>query len=329
MAKQLLVINRQFKLKENFSKEIFKISSAKYIRRFWKEGILPFISNYDVRAEWNESTDEAKINILNRLGINIPIVKESKIKCLFDGIAQEVIKEIRIAKNSIKIAMAWFTNFDIFNILKEKLEENIDIAMITNNDLINNGGYCLNLNELIVCGMKIYLMEYPDLLHHKFCIIDDKTLMSGSYNWTFFSEEINRENLIIIKDDNEVVQSYKEEFQSLIKGKAPIVQMPSSVPERPEYDRSSFKQYISEELVIRTKRKIGNTLTNLKKAKSLSPQTPTVIKALKEYNIQGDNSSLTLEQMEREANENACLCKCLHNASVCKVPYYVKFSNKY
>ena len=69
--------------------------------------------------------------------------------------------------------------------------------------------------------------------------------------------------MILIKDDNDTIQTYLDEFNMLIK-KYPIVsEMPESVPEKPEYDRSSFKQYISEELVLRSKKRIGNIKDNI------------------------------------------------------------------
>ena len=42
-----------------------------------------------------------------------------------------------------------------------------------------------------------------------------------------------------------------------------VYKMPETVPDRPQYDRSSFKQYISDELVLRAKRNIGNRRQNL------------------------------------------------------------------
>ena len=89
----------------------------------------------------------------------------------------------------VGIRCSWSTNFDLFNCIKAALNRNIQVTLVTNNDLINNGGYCLNFDELIDCGLKLHLVEYPEMLHYKFCIIDDSTIITGSYNWTFYAEE--------------------------------------------------------------------------------------------------------------------------------------------
>lgn len=51
-------------------------------------------------------------------------------------------------------------------------------------------------------------------MHHKFCVIDDKIAITGSYNWTYYAETRNVEN-IIISDNPEIVNGYASEFQRL------------------------------------------------------------------------------------------------------------------
>ena len=53
-------------------------------------------------------------------------------------------------------------------------------------------------------------------MHHKFCIIDDEVLITGSYNWTYNAENRNIEN-IVISDVSSVVEEYKREFSRLVR----------------------------------------------------------------------------------------------------------------
>ena len=51
-------------------------------------------------------------------------------------------------------------------------------------------------------------------MHHKFVLLDELTVVTGSYNWTFASEEQNYENLLILRDPR-LVATYREEFDAL------------------------------------------------------------------------------------------------------------------
>ena len=305
IAKQLLAVNRVLKIHQGLTKELFKISNNLYQTKFWSDGLIPYCSNVGIRKSWNSADEEGKQIILQRLGISLTPTKENSIECYFDDIEEVVLRNIISARTSIYACMAWFTNFNIYKAIRHKLDEGIKVVLLTNNDLINNGGYCLNFNELIDKGLELYLADYPELIHHKFCIVDEQLLMTGSYNWTFFSENINRENLIVIKDDQDAISSYMDEFFMLIEIYEAVEEMPESVPEKPEYDRSSFKQYISEELVLRSKKRIGNVKDNILSAKRLSPMYTPVLQAISDFNIVEDNTSLTVEQIEQTANTAA------------------------
>ena len=221
------------------------------------------LNNSDERIEIN-NTDVFNMNIPKQL-VTLEIESKPKMdicKVYFENIFKILQEELSQARLNIKIAVSWFTNYKLFCLLKELQKKGIKIQLITNNDLINNGGYCLNLNELINDGVEVSLVEYPNLLHHKFCIIDNYTIINGSYNWTRFSEK-NYENIMVVKNNDTLISSFNLEFAKLFemaKYKC-ISTMPDIVPNRPEYDRSAFKQYITEELDIKASEE---TDTNIK-----------------------------------------------------------------
>ena len=51
-------------------------------------------------------------------------------------------------------------------------------------------------------------------MHHKFVVIDRKTLVNGSFNWTRQAVTGNREN-VVISSNEYVVRSFAEEFDRL------------------------------------------------------------------------------------------------------------------
>ena len=55
-------------------------------------------------------------------------------------------------------------------------------------------------------------------MHHKFAIIDNRLLLTGSYNWTFSANNRNDENLLII-DDPELIEVFENQFENLWSNK--------------------------------------------------------------------------------------------------------------
>jgi phosphatidylserine/phosphatidylglycerophosphate/cardiolipin synthase-like enzyme len=51
-------------------------------------------------------------------------------------------------------------------------------------------------------------------MHHKFAIIDNRILLTGSYNWTFSANHRNDENLMVI-DDPEIIEIFQNQFINL------------------------------------------------------------------------------------------------------------------
>jgi phosphatidylserine/phosphatidylglycerophosphate/cardiolipin synthase-like enzyme len=58
-------------------------------------------------------------------------------------------------------------------------------------------------------------------MHHKFALLDDSVLLTGSYNWTRGSDEQNYENLLVLREPP-VIKIYRREFEALWEEAQPI-----------------------------------------------------------------------------------------------------------
>lgn len=318
LAKQLIVANRKFHFRPSLYKELFCKCNGKYSAKMWKENLISYTSNSTIANLWKTGDATNRQLILKRLGISLPEPEIRKIETtkeieipigsivpLFENIANYIINRINEAESSVKIAVAWFTNLDLFNCIKATLNRNIKVILVMNNDLINNGGYCLNFDELIDCGLILHLVEYPEMLHYKFCIIDDSTIITGSYNWTFYAEEINKEDVVVIDKLPTVTEAFVDRFNMLLEQFKQVSKMPAIVPNRPQYDRGSFKQYISEELILRAKKNIGDRKQNLIKAQTLYPENSHIAEVIKEFGITLDNSLRSIAEIDHDATQSA------------------------
>lgn len=124
-------------------------------------------------------------------------------------------QEIEKAKTSIYAALAWFTDPEILKlIIRKKNIDKVDVKIILFNDEIN-----FILSQLRQLGESVRfsnIIKVDYIMHHKFCIIDNSKVITGSYNWTVKARRFNKENIVCIEDE-EVVDSFISEFDNLLK----------------------------------------------------------------------------------------------------------------
>jgi GNAT superfamily N-acetyltransferase len=126
-----------------------------------------------------------------------------------------ILKNLDAAQNSVSIAVAWFTDVLLFNKLLEIQNRGIKIELIITKHQFNDDS--LNDYELISQNNGVFLEiggNY-NTMHHKFCIVDHKILLQGSFNWTKKANESNNETLLVIKEDYQAIHEFNEEFERL------------------------------------------------------------------------------------------------------------------
>lgn len=166
-----------------------------------------------------------------------------EIKEHFENIRQVVLDNLKESKEEILIAMAWFTNHEIFELLLEKVKD-FPVQIIVINDDINNRVDGLDFQEFIDNGGKFYFGLQENPMHNKFCIIDGKVLITGSYNYTYLAETINSENIIVFKGVTDIIDNYKKEFFKLTSNLNPIESVEEYLKICPfQKDIFSFKNY--------------------------------------------------------------------------------------
>lgn len=136
-------------------------------------------------------------------------------EAVFDNIAERIIQEINKARKSIFIAVAWFTNKNLFDELLKKARNGCTVSLIISNDNINLNS-SIDFEQLITDKFKVYKIGNGDteLMHNKFCVIDYSTVITGSYNWSYKAES-NFENVIITSNDTTLAEQFISEFNNI------------------------------------------------------------------------------------------------------------------
>ena len=129
----------------------------------------------------------------------------------FEDIGFHVVQELMKAKESVKICVAWISWAKYSPVFDRLTQKGVRVEVIYNDDLINRKNFqppspLTNLFPVRARGNA--------LMHNKFCIIDDSTLITGSFNW---SENAGRhfENLVVIENDFKLIKKFFFEFQDL------------------------------------------------------------------------------------------------------------------
>ena len=130
----------------------------------------------------------------------------------FEDIQEQIKERIKTAKFTIWVAVAWFTNRDLANELWLKLKEGLNIRIIINDDDINK----IQLEEYFETMRIKPTGKYGNnIMHNKFCIIDFKTVIHGSYNWTN-KAQWNHETIEIL-DSRGSAEEFSQKFMELVK----------------------------------------------------------------------------------------------------------------
>ncbi|MBC8162032.1 MAG: phospholipase [Roseiflexaceae bacterium] len=126
-----------------------------------------------------------------------------------DGVAQYVLERIDNAQQNIRFMAFSFTSDEIGAAMIRQREQGIPVQGVF--EAQNAGGSGSEYGALLSGGVDVLEDGSCYIMHHKTIIIDDRIVITGSYNFTASAEDSNDENLLII-DDPAVAEMYIQEF---------------------------------------------------------------------------------------------------------------------
>lgn len=160
----------------------------------------------------------------------------------FEGIQSRIIEKLHQADENIRVAVAWFTDKEIIEQLEEIALRGVNVEIIISDNEINQN---VDFSSLTERGINI--MYYPlkgyGSMHHKFCIIDEKLVITGSYNWTVNAKSNNGENIHVVTD-GESIKKYIDKFHRL---KNDVMGIPNpDIEEKEEVKKSEIERKTEE-----------------------------------------------------------------------------------
>jgi len=129
--------------------------------------------------------------------------------CPEDDCQGQVLEELDKAQHSVYFMTFSFTDDRIGTRLVYMSKQNITVRGIF--EARQNPKYS-EYDLLKYQGLDVIKDSNPKTMHHKIFIIDNKTVITGSYNPTKSANEKNDENILIIRQP-EIIQKYLKEFE--------------------------------------------------------------------------------------------------------------------
>lgn len=126
---------------------------------------------------------------------------------------QAFLSVLRSAQKTIDICVFAFTDDDVADALIAAKKRNVKINIITDNQqAAGKGADAKRLQESY--GIPFKTDNTTGYMHNKFAIIDSKTLINGSFNWSKGARFKNREN-VLITNIPQCIKEYQAQFDAL------------------------------------------------------------------------------------------------------------------
>jgi hypothetical protein len=129
-----------------------------------------------------------------------------------------IVEELSKAVAKVIIAVAWINFKEYKSTLLDLINRKIELSIVCSDNWQNRAHLDI-IEDLILKGAEIRLLTMPNTnnhMHHKFCIIDETTILNGSFNWSPNATK-SFENILGIHDCALEAKKFIHEFDKLVK----------------------------------------------------------------------------------------------------------------
>ena len=131
-----------------------------------------------------------------------------------DGCLEAILRLLHQSRKTANICVFTITDDRIAEAILDAHRRKVSVRIVTDNEKAEDLGS--DIERFEAAGIPVRIDHTPFHMHHKFALIDVKTLLTGSYNWTRGAARDNEENLIVT-DDPHLVKQFSETFDHLWK----------------------------------------------------------------------------------------------------------------
>ena len=134
------------------------------------------------------------------------------------GCQDAIVREIDAARQSVHVQAYSFTSVPIAKALVEAKNRGVKVAVVIDKSRVtatySEGTFFANH------GVPVFADGKEAIAHNKVMVIDGRTVITGSYNFTKAAEESNAENVLVIRLPD-IVKKYEANFQKHLAHSVP------------------------------------------------------------------------------------------------------------
>ena len=128
------------------------------------------------------------------------------------GATKAVVEALDAAKATVLVQAYSFTSAPIAKALVEARGRGVDVQVILDR---KETGSKYSSADFVAHAKIVTLIDGAHAIaHNKVMVIDGKTLITGSFNFTTQAEHENAENLVVLKGHPQLAQAYRDNFRS-------------------------------------------------------------------------------------------------------------------
>ncbi len=172
------------------------------------DNVILGLHDKQLAHDLQHSTEQKLHAVIGKQTVDFWHLPDFKQDCL-----KSVLKLLSSAQKSIKIALFTFSHPSILEALQSAKERGVEVLVALDHHMVKGAGQKA-VEFLHKSGIPLYTGKGGKLLHHKWCLIDEKSLILGSANWTKSAFRINEDCLLVI---HPLTEEQKGKFRRIWK----------------------------------------------------------------------------------------------------------------
>jgi phosphatidylserine/phosphatidylglycerophosphate/cardiolipin synthase-like enzyme len=151
-----------------------------------------------------------------------PAASEGGVSVFFSpngGAGAAVVAAINSAKATLDVQAYLLSTKDIIAPIAKAHARGVKVRVVMDHD--NAGDQYSGATHLSNAGVPVFLDGEHKEAHNKVMLVDGKTILTGSFNFTRAADEQNAENLLVIEGKPKLFAAYRKNFETHLKHSKP------------------------------------------------------------------------------------------------------------